>query len=114
MWFDKKLTWARNLSEMKAKAQRSLNVIKILSHSTYSSDRNLPLRLLNSLVLPILDYGCCIYDSASETCKKQLNSVLNEGLRLVTGAFRMTPTESLIADTGFLSLELRREKSLKN
>ena len=66
MIFDSKLTWNEHIKYIKAKAMRSLNLLKILSHSKYGSDRKTMLRLLEMSILPIIDYGSILYESASD------------------------------------------------
>lgn len=108
--FDQKLTWTKHIDDIKAKANKSLNLLKILSHSNYGSDRKLLLRLLNLVILPILDYGGFLYSNASKTLLKKLDSILNLGTRISTGAFRTSPVESILNDAGQLNLYHRRIK----
>ena len=54
--FDKKLTFSSHINDIKAKAMKALNILKILSSTHFGSDQKLQLRLLNSVLLPIVDY----------------------------------------------------------
>ena len=55
-----------------------------------------------------IDYGAFIYQSASTTLLKTLESVSNEAMRIATGAFRSSPAESLRVLVNEMSLEDRR------
>ena len=56
-----------------------------------------------------LDYACFIYDSASESSKKLLDTVHHASLRIATGAFRTSPTSSLLVEAYEPSLAYRRQ-----
>ncbi|XP_042147017.1 uncharacterized protein LOC121836236, partial [Ixodes scapularis] len=107
--FDKKLSFVPHLKKLKRKCLSSLNVLKVLSHISWGSDRRCLLRLYNSLVRSRLDYGAVVYDSAQSSTLKMLDPVHHLGLRLASGAFRTSPVLSLYADTHQMSLEKRRQ-----
>lgn len=106
---DKKLTFVPHLKELKRKCLKSSNILKVLSHNSWGSDRRCLLRLYNSLVRSRLDYGAIVYGSARPSTLKMLDPVHHLGLRLATGAFRTSPVLSLYADTFQMSLEKRRQ-----
>ena len=58
------------------------------------------MKILNAIILPTLDYGCIIYDSASKNNIQTFNSILNTGIRF-NWRFRISPCESLLSETGF-------------
>ena len=89
-----------------------MNLLKKLAHTTWGADRETMLKLYNATVIPILDYGCQIYSSASESALKVLNPVHHLGLRLATDAFRSSPTPSVIVDSGDLPLHYRFKSSI--
>ena len=60
--------------------------------------------------MQILDYDAIVYRSARKSYLQMLNPVQNLGLRLITGAFRTSPAESLQVETNQQPLSLRREK----
>ena len=74
-----------------------LNLLKCVSRTTYGSDRATLLMLYRSLLRSKLDYACVVYDSACESSKKMLDTIHNAALRAVTGAFRTSPTRSILA-----------------
>ena len=95
---------------MKAKCLKALNLLKVLSHTSWDADRTTVLHLYRSLIRSKLDYGSIVYGSARKSYLQMLDTVHNQGLRLALGAFRTTPISSLNVEADEPSLWLRREK----
>lgn len=108
--FDKKLKWAHHIKEIKAKATKNLNIIKMLSHSRFGADRKTLLKIHKTMILPVLDYGNLVYATANKNILSTINTVHNTGVRLATGAFRTSPIESVMADGEQTNLQTRRDK----
>ena len=88
---------------------KALNLLKVLSHTSWGADQTTLLKLYQSLVRSKLDYGCIIYGSARKSYLQMLDPIHNQGLRLALGAFR-TSVASLYVEAGEPSLNSRREK----
>lgn len=115
MVLDEKLNWKRHINEIKTKCQQRINVLKSVSHQSWGADRKTLTNLYKASILSILDYGCHLYSSASATELKKLNALHNQCLRIITGAYRTSPVESLYVETGEPSLYHRRQYfSIKN
>lgn len=97
--FDRKLNFISHLKQLKPKCLRAANILKVLSHRSWGSDRKCLLHLYNSLVRSRLDYGAVVYGSARSSALKMLDPVHHLGLRLATGAFRTSPVLSLYVET---------------
>ena len=93
--FDRKLSFIPHIKYLKAKCLKALNLLKVLSHTSWGADRTTLLKLYLSLVRSKLDYGCIIYGSARKSYLQMLDPVHNQGLRLALGAFRTSPVASL-------------------
>ena len=106
--FDQNLTWSSHIKILKAKCIRALSVIKYLSHPSKGCNRKILLQLYKSLIRSRLDYGAPIYNTASNSVLKLLNSIQSHSLRLVLGAFRTSPTLSLCAEAAEPPLPYRR------
>ena len=104
------MVYKTHLWYLKARCQKSLNILKVLSRTEWGADRTTLLKLYHSLVRSKLDYGCIVYGSASKTAWAKLDPVHNQGLRLSLGAFRSSPVESLYVEAHEPPLEIRREK----
>lgn len=60
-----KVTFIPHIKYLKAKCVKTMNLLKILSRTTWGSDRNCLLNLYKSLVQSRLDYGAVLYHSAT-------------------------------------------------
>ena len=93
--FDRKLSFIPHIKYLKAKCLKALNLLKVLSDTSWGADRTTLLKLYLSLVWSKLDYGCIIYGSARKSYLQMLDPMHNQGLRLALGAFRASPVASL-------------------
>ena len=112
--FDRKLTFKSHIQDLKLRCLKSLNVLKVVSHTDWGADSKVLLRLYQALVRSKLDYGCCVYGSAAKSNLKDLNTIHNAGIRIALGAFRTSPIPSLYTEAGETSLEMRRLKLALN
>ena len=87
-----------------------LNLLKVLSHTSWGADRTTFLKLYRSPVRSKLDYGCIVYGSARKSYLQMLDPIHNQGLRLALGAFTTSPVASLYVEADEPSLYSRREK----
>ena len=108
--WDTKLTSEPHIKYLKARCQKFLNLLKVLSRTESGADRTTLLKLYRSLVRSKLDYCCIVYGSASKTALAKLDLVHNQGRRLSWGAFRPSPVESLYVEAHEPPLEIRRDK----
>ena len=63
-----------------------------------------------SFVRPALEYGGPIWDNCNKEEKSKLESVHIEAMRIVTGATKLCSIEKLYKDTGWETLQTRRNK----
>ena len=89
---------------------KALNLLKVLSNTSWGADRSTLLHLYRSLIRSKLDYGSIVYGSARKSYLQMLDTVHHQGLRLALGAFRTSPVTSLYVEADEPSLYLRREK----
>ena len=106
--FDSKLSFIPYITSLKSRCTKLLDLIKVLSNTTWGADRKVLLRLYRALIRSKLDYGCIVYGSARPSYIKRLDSVHNQGLRLCLGAFRTSPVQSLYVEANEPPLNLRR------
>ncbi|GBO21614.1 hypothetical protein AVEN_82027-1 [Araneus ventricosus] len=92
------------------KCERSLNILKDLSRTTWGADRTSLLRIYQAVILSSIDYGCMVYGSARPTVLGRLDTIHHSALRICTGAFRTSPVESLHNISHQLPLDSRRQK----
>ena len=106
--FDTHFNWKAHIAYIKGKSKSALNLIKKLSHTTWGADRSTLMLLYKATVLPILDYGCQIYGSGTNSALKAFESVHNDGRIICTGVFWSSPSKSLQVESGEPPLLLHR------
>ena len=93
--FDTKLTFKNHIQYLKTSCQKALDILRVVGHTDWGADRIILLRLYHLLVRSKWDYGCIVYGSAHWSILKQLDPIHHQGLRIVLGAFRTSPAQSL-------------------
>ncbi|GBN71206.1 putative RNA-directed DNA polymerase from transposon X-element [Araneus ventricosus] len=106
--FDK-LTFLPHVLQLRKKLDRALNILKVLSNTSWGASRLSLLRVYRAAILSKIDYGCTIYGSARQSVLQKLNTINHSALRLCSGAFRTSPVESLYFECHEPSLEYRRQ-----
>ena len=81
--FDKKLTFIPHIKYLRAKCNKAIQLLRVIAHTDWGADRQTLLKLYRSLVRSKLDYGCFIYGSARKSYLRELETIHNQGLRLV-------------------------------
>ena len=59
--FGKKLSFIPHIKYLKARCLKSLNILKVLSHTTWGADQTTLLQLYRSLIRSKLDYRSIVY-----------------------------------------------------
>jgi ribonuclease HI len=108
--FDQKLSFLPHLKNLKKDCSNALNILRVISHSDWGSDKNTMLHLYRSLIRSKLDYGCIVYGSARPSYLKILDPIVHQGLRIALGAFRTSPVQSLYVEANEPPLSLRRTR----
>ena len=107
---DRKLSFIPRIKYLITKCLKAMNLLKVLSYTSWDAYRTTLLNLYCSLVWSKLDYGCIIYGSARKSYLQMLDSIHNQGHRLALGAFRTSPVASLYVEADEPILNSRREK----
>ena len=87
-----------------------MNLLRVVAHTDWGADRKVLLNLYRTIIRSKLDYGSIIYGSARKSYLEMLDPIHHQGLRLALGAFRTSPSESLLAEANEPSLYNRRLK----
>lgn len=98
------------MKNLKKRCFKTLDILKVLAKTKWGAEWTVLLRLYRALVRSRLDYGCIVYGSARKSYIQMLDTVHHQGLRLVLGAFRTSPVQSLYVEAREPSLQLRRLK----
>ena len=87
-----------------------MHFLKVLYSTDWGGDRATLLNLYRSLIRSKLDNGSNVYGSSRKTHLKLLDIIHHQGLHLALGAYRISPIESLYAESCEPSMYIRREK----
>ena len=109
--FDRRLTYnyKPHFNILRQRCFNSLNVLKCVARTSYGADRSTLLLLYRATIRSKLDYASFVYDSATDSCKRTLDTVHHSSLLVVTGAFRTSPISSLLVEANEPSLQSRRQ-----
>ena len=108
--FDQQLRWEAHIASVRVRTIKAANILRVLGHLRWGSDRVSLLRIYRTLIRSKMDYGCQVYATAKETALYKLSVVQHICLRLCTGAFRSSPVQSLYVESGEPSLNYRRDQ----
>ncbi|VVC39002.1 Reverse transcriptase domain [Cinara cedri] len=93
--FDKKINWVQRLKYLKISLIRSLNIMKMISHTTWGGDENTLIKIHRHLIRSRMDYGASIYQSAKPNHHNIVDTTYKTSIRIALGAFRSSPIESI-------------------
>ncbi|GBO20698.1 hypothetical protein AVEN_140345-1 [Araneus ventricosus] len=107
---DRKLTFLPHVLQLRKRCGKLLNIIKVLSTTSWGADRTALLQIYQSVILSRIDYGCEVYGSACSSVLRRLDPIHHSALRICSGAFRTSPVHSLYAVCHQMPLHLRRRE----
>ena len=110
MIFDTKLLWDAHITNLIDRCKKDINLLRLVSATTFGADKLTLLNLYKSLILSKIDYGTQAYFSAQKSSLKKLDLIQNTALRIITGARKTTPINALEVECGLKPLTLRREE----
>ena len=108
--FDKKIPFLHHILNLRTRCEKSLNILKVLSNTSWGADRVSLLKIYRAVTRSKMDYACQIYGSAGISYLKNLDTVHHSALRICSGAFHTSPVVSLYVDTVEPLLHHIREK----
>ena len=73
--FDRKLSFIPHIKYLKSKCLKALNLLEVLSHTSWGADLTLLLHIYRSLIRSKLDYGAIFYGSARKSYLAMLDTV---------------------------------------
>ena len=113
--FQSKLSFIPHITSLKSRCTKLLVLIKVLSNTTWGTDRKVLLRLYRALIRSKINYGYIVYGSARPLYIKRLDNIPNQGIQSCFGEFRTSLVHSLYVETNEAPLGMRRTRlSLQN
>ncbi|KAF4529619.1 hypothetical protein B566_EDAN018863, partial [Ephemera danica] len=104
---DHKLTWEPHFTNVLHTCTNAFNILKIVCHRWWGAHPSTGILLYKALIRSRLEYAGHLTASASTTQWKRLETMQNQCLRLILGAFRSTPIPALLLEAGVPPLKIR-------
>ena len=100
------MSWCNHISRITNKASKCLTLLKRIRRIV---PRSCLETLFTTMIRPILEYGCPIFDNCTTQQSLLLEKVQREGGLLCTGAYRRTNHVTLLSELGWSPLATRRK-----
>mgnify|MGYP002259906745 FL=1 len=100
------LSWQSHITRIINKSSQRLALLRRLK---YKLSRKALIRLYLTMIRPILEYGCVLFDNCTDGLSSSLEAVQFEAARICTGALRHTPRLLLLSELGWQTLSDRRK-----
>ena len=107
--FDCPLNWKPHVEYLRTHCLNRINILKALSDKKWGAKQRVLVNIYKSLIQSKIDYGCSDYGSASNNTLNRLEPILNSCMRIATGAYRISPTFSILSESDVIFLSLKRK-----
>ena len=111
---DRRLTQGPHISQLKARSQKNLRLLSLLSHCKGSADYLSLKKIYCATLLPKLEYGGFLIATAAPTQLLTLNCIQYATARLILGALHCTRVDALEAEADLMPLSLQYKLQLSN
>ena len=92
---DRNLTWKPHIQDLKKKCTSDVKLLRTLSKIHWGAEFKVLRTLYTALILPKLNYGSFLYDTAAKSNLAILDSIQNHALRTMLGSLRCTRIEHM-------------------
>ena len=101
-----RLCWDKHINNLCNTANKRVGILKQVGRKLDFKTRA---QVFKSFVLPCLEYGDVVYNSAEFKYSKRLNAIQRQAALFCTSAYRHTETKTLFRELGWMTLSDRRE-----
>lgn len=108
VFMDQRLNWTLHFKHVKENCNNRVNILKYLSNQGWGADLSSLMKVYKSFIRSKIEYASVAYTSAHKSSLKIIDVIYNKCLRIVSGAFHTSPTDSIYCETGELPPEFRR------
>ena len=105
--FDTSCQWKSHIDYILEKASNKLKLLRALK---FQIDRKSLQTMYFSFIRPVIEYSDIVWDNCTQTLKEKLEKINIEAARIVTGATKLTSLKLLYKESGWPTLEKRREE----
>ena len=100
------LSWHAHITRITTKASQR---IALLRRFKYKLSRKALIKLYLTMVRPILEYGCVLFDNCGHGLSDLIESIQFGAAKICTGALRHTSHANLLRELGWTTLASRRK-----
>lgn len=111
---DNKLTFKKHIESLVISCTKDIAIVKSLSCGVKGCHPRYLLQVYNSLIRAKMDYGCALYGHASKKLLNKLETIQNQVIRIILGAFCTTPIIAMQSEAYIVPLNIRREVLTNN
>ena len=104
-----KLTWKEHVSQLRRKCGKHIAIMKSISSTKWGADRKTLLNYYTMTIRSKLDYCCHVYNGATGSVLKELNTIQNQCLRLILGVRSTNPIITMHIEANIPPLDIRRQ-----
>ena len=97
------------IGKQRSECSKLTRLLKMVSNQQWGSKQYCTTKVYQIYIRSKLDYGAPVYNSAAKSTLNQLDTITTENMRIVTGAFRTTPIETLYVLANELKPQDRRD-----
>nr|CAI5850572.1 unnamed protein product [Callosobruchus analis] len=112
--FDSKLLWKPHVVDLVNRCRKNLNIMRCLASTKWGAHRECLLPLYKATIMSKLEYGCLAFEGARKTTLHALKSIHYQGIKTAIGAYRTSPINSVLFESGIPPLEIRMRIRLLN
>ena len=105
--FDEKLNFNSHYTNMRVRALKRLNILKIFSHKSWRLNHSTLIVLYRALIGSIFDYSFFTVANVSKSTLDLVQKVQNRSIRLICKVDWICPTNQLFFLSGILDLKAR-------
>jgi ribonuclease HI len=106
---DRKLTWREYIEFLIAKCERNLNPLRAVSRVWWGCHPVTMKLFYDALIRSQFDYASFIFHALPKYLENKIEITQNKGLRLILGAMRSTPVNSLQVECAEMPMHIRRQ-----
>ena len=107
--FDEKLNFTKHVEDVLARANKRLNVLRVVTRA--GVDKRVAMRLYKTYILPLIEYGSISFIAAPKGTIEKLQKLQNEAIRICLRLPRYIRIDLLHEYAGLCTISDKLEKS---
>lgn len=109
VWFDKKLTWGKQINTIIDKCKGRMNILRSISGTSWGANKTCMMMIYRGLIRSVIDYGSQILVGSCKSKMVKLDNLQAKAIRVCIGAMKSAPINAMQVLVNEMPLELRRK-----